>query len=177
MRILKWILGTVVVLAVVFVAGAFLQPRIVEVEREVVIDAPPEAVFHFVNSMQETEKWSPWLDRDPDVELTYEGPEAGVGNKMSWRSDVDTVGSGSQEITVSTVNERVETDLDFGAMGTAMAYFDLVPEGDGTKVVWGFETDTGMNPMARWIGMMMDGWVGGDYEAGLANLKALAEGE
>ena len=33
----------------------------------------------------------------------------------------------------------------------------------------------GMNPMGRWMGLMMDGMVGADYDQGLANLKALVE--
>jgi hypothetical protein len=34
----------------------------------------------------------------------------------------------------------------------------------------------GVNPVGRWMGLMMDRWVGADYERGLANLKALVEG-
>ena len=44
-------------------------------------------------------------------------------------------------------------------------------------MTWGFESDLGMNPMARWMGLMMDSLVGGDYEQGLANLKDLVEGQ
>ena len=29
----------------------------------------------------------------------------------------------------------------------------------------------------RWMGLMMDNWVGGDYERGLVNLKELVEGQ
>jgi hypothetical protein len=32
-----------------------------------------------------------------------------------------------------------------------------------------------MNPMARWMGLMFDRWIGADYEAGLAKLKQVAE--
>jgi len=41
---------------------------------------------------------------------------------------------------------------------------------------WNFRTDLGMNPIARWMGLGMEGWVGGDYEKGLATLKAQIEG-
>jgi hypothetical protein len=33
----------------------------------------------------------------------------------------------------------------------------------------------GSNPLNRWFGLMMDRLVGPDFEAGLANLKRLAE--
>ena len=96
MRLFKRIaLGLLIVIAV-FVAVSYLLPRHVIVERQVTIDAPPEAVFPFVNSLQSGTEWSPWTVRDPDMEVTFEGPEEGVGNTMVWRSDVDTVGNGDE---------------------------------------------------------------------------------
>jgi hypothetical protein len=71
---------------------------------------------------------------------------------------------------------RLVAALDFGEMGTATAYYDLVPVGEVTSVTWGFISDNGNNPMFRWMGLMMDGWLGPDYETGLNNLKALVEG-
>ena len=176
MRILKWLLGIVVVLGVAFVGGAYLLPREVAVARTTVIDAAPEAVFPHVNSMKATEGWSPWLGKDPNVQLTYNDVAEGVGARMEWASEIPEVGSGTQEITASIPNEKVETALDFGQMGTANASFTLVDKDGQTEITWGFVTDTGFNPMARWFGVMMDGWVGGDYETGLSNLKTLVEG-
>lgn len=176
MRILKWILGIVVVLGLVFLAGGMLLPREVTVARSVEIDAPPEAVFPYVNSLKAGQEWSPWLSRDPDVELAYSGPDEGVGAVMTWASDQQDVGSGRQEIVASVPEERVETDLDFGPMGTAKATFLLEDAGGGTRVTWDLVADMGSGPVGRWMGLMMDGLVGADYEQGLSNLKALVEG-
>jgi hypothetical protein len=176
MRILKWLGGIVVVLAIVFVGGAFLLPKEVEVARSVEIDASAETVFPHVNGMKATQAWSPWLSLDPDVALTFTGPDEGVGSKMVWASEQDNVGNGTQVITVSDPGKRVETDLDFGPMGTAKAAFILEGEGDATTLTWTLVTDTGNNPMMRWMGLMLDGFVGADYERGLANLKTLVEG-
>jgi hypothetical protein len=110
------------------------------------------------------------------MQVTFEGPEAGVGNVMSWVSAKPEVGSGRQEITLSTPDARVESALDFGDMGTAQASFDLVPEGAGTRVTWGLVSDMGNNPIGRYMGLMLDRWVGADYEKGLAALKAKVEG-
>jgi hypothetical protein len=43
-------------------------------------------------------------------------------------------------------------------------------------VTWMLDTDMGAGPIGRWMGLMMDKWVGGDYETGLQNLKSLVEG-
>jgi hypothetical protein len=175
MRIVKWILGIVAVLAVVFVGGAFFLPQEVTVSRTASINAAPEAVFPHVNSLKATEKWSPWLGIDPEVKTTFSGPDQGVGAKLEWESDHPQVGSGSQEIVLSTANERVETALDFGEMGTAKAAFLLSGTGETTEITWNLVSDMGTNPVGRWMGLMMDNWVGADYEKGLSNLKALVE--
>ncbi|MEM7719367.1 MAG: SRPBCC family protein [Pseudomonadota bacterium] len=177
MRILKWLLGIVVVLAIIFVAGGMLLPREVTVARSIQIDAPPQAVFPHVNSLKATEGWSPWLERDPNVQLSYNDTEAGVGAAMEWASDEPTVGTGKQEIIESNENESVVTALDFGDMGLAQAKFLLDDTGGATTITWTLDTDMGAGPMGRWMGLMMDSWVGGDYEQGLVNLKALVEGQ
>lgn len=176
MRILRWIGIVVLVLAVVFVAGAYLLPREVTIARSIEVDAPADQIFPHVNSMKATEEWSPWLERDPNVELTYSGPDEGVGATLVWASERQDVGVGTQVIVTSEPGKRVETDLDFGEMGTAKAAFILDPAGEGTSVTWTLVADMGNTPMGRWMGLMMDGLVGPDYEAGLAKLKALVEG-
>jgi uncharacterized protein YndB with AHSA1/START domain len=51
----------------------------------------------------------------------------------------------------------------------------LTPEGYGTKVTWTMNGNMGTNPLLRWIALFGDKMVGADFEAGLANLKAIAE--
>ena len=165
------LLGLIVVLAVV---GLFL-PSTARVEREVVIEAPQSTVFALVNGYKRFNDWSPWARYDPNTEYTYLGPDQGVGARMEWQSDNPDVGIGSQEVTASEPLSRVETALDFGPQGSADAYFDLTPEGDGTRVVWGFEAPFGMNLIARYFGLTMDWVLGPHYEEGLDNLKQLAE--
>lgn len=175
MLFLKRAIASLLVIIAVLFAVSFLLPRQVQVQRSVTIDAMPEAVFPFVNALEEHTKWSPWLDRDPDAVLTYSGPPNGVGNTLEWRSDHPQVGNGKQIISTSELNKRVVTDLDFGDMGAALAEISLSSAGTGTLVTWSFQTDMGMNPMKRWMGLMMDRWVGGAYDQGLSNLKTLIE--
>ncbi len=176
MRLIKRLLAAVIVIVLVLVAVAYVLPRNVTVERTASIDAPAEEIFPHLNSLQKSEAWSPWLDRDPAVQLTYDGPEMGVGNKLTWASEHPQVGNGTSEIVESVENESVKMALDFGPMGTADAWLTLAAAGEATDVTWGFTTDLGMNPMARWMGLMMDRWVGADYEDGLGKLKTLVEG-
>jgi hypothetical protein len=176
MRFLKNLLVGLVVLIVLAVGVAYLLPRNVIVEREIVVNAPPEEVFAHVNSLQAFSEWSPWGDYDPDMQVVYSGPESGVGNIMEWTSDHQNVGTGRQEIIEVIENEAVRTSLAFDGMGDAEAWWLLAPEGDGTRVTWGLNSDMGNNPIGRWFGLALDGFVGTDYERGLAQLQAAVEG-
>jgi len=162
------------VLILAIIAGAYLVPSDVHVERTVAINAPPEAIFPYINDYRAFNQWSPWADRDPDAVYEFSGPPAGVGATMSWSGN-DQVGTGTQQITASTFPSHLETSLDFDDQGVATAFFDLTPTDEGTDVTWGFDTDMGMNPIARYMGLMMDSWVGADYEQGLMNLRDLVE--
>lgn len=175
MRIIRNVLIGLAALAGVLAAGAYVLPRHVIVEREIVIDAPPAEVFPLLNSLERGADWSPWLSRDPEADLVYSGPSEGVGATLDWASDDPSVGTGRQEIVESVPDARVASALDFGGSGTALAWFDLEPEEDGTRITWGLNADMGNNPVGRWMGLMMDGWVGADYERGLENLRTLVE--
>ncbi len=58
---------------------------------------------------------------------------------------------------------------------TSAGTLTLEPDGASTKVTWSFVGEAGNNPIMRYTSLMMDGMVGQDFDAGLANLKALAE--
>lgn len=175
MSVVKRILLGLLILVVLLTLVGFLLPSSAHVERSTTIDAPPSTVFALVNGFRSFNRWSPWAERDPETEYLYEGPVSGVGARMSWDSQNPQVGSGSQEITLSQPNERVETHLDFGPQGTAEAFFELQAADGGTAISWGFDTEFGMNLVSRYMGLMFDSWIGADYEAGLAKLKSLAE--
>lgn len=164
------------VLILVIVAGAYLLPRQVHVERTVVINASAEEIFPHINDYEAFNAWSPWAGRDPDATYEISDPSSGVGATMSWSGNKD-VGTGSQTIIVSEPPNHLEAHLDFEGQGEAVAFFDLEPVDGGTAVTWGFDTDMGPNPISRYIGLMLDNWVGGDYEDGLNNLKSVVEGE
>jgi hypothetical protein len=175
MRLVGRLIAGLLALVLVLAAVAYLLPREITVTRDIVAAAPPAQVFPHIDSLQKAAEWSPWTGLDPSVEVTYAGPDRGVGNRMTWSSDDPAVGNGSQEIMVSIPDERIETALDFGALGMATAWQVLQPEGDGTRVTWGLQADTGNSPLGRYMGLMMDRWVGSDFETGLANLKTLVE--
>ena len=175
MSTLKKIVLALVGLVVLLAGIGLLLPRQVHVERSIVIDAPRATVFALVDGFKQFNKWSPWAGLDPNAKYTVEGPEFGVRAKQSWVGNPKTVGSGSQEIIEAEPLTRVKSRLEFGDNPPATAEFALAPEGSGTHVTWSFDSDMGPRPIGRYFGLMMDRWIGPDYERGLAGLKTLAE--
>lgn len=173
MRFLRIAVAVVAVLFGLFIIVGLLLPERMEVSRSVGIDAQPATVFPLVNDLRAFNRWSPWSGGDTGY--TFSGPESGVGQRMTWRSDDPQVGSGSQEIVASRPGEEVTMRLDFGPQGAAQAAFFLEPADGGTRVTWTFAFDVGNDLIGRYLGLIMKGMVGAKYEEGLARLKRLAE--
>ena len=181
LKAIVWVVGVFVVIFVVggyviLIGGGYLLPFEVTVQRQRVINVAPEKVFALVDGYKRFSEWSPWAELDPKTQYTFEGPESGIGAKMSWASKNPNVGVGTQTITELVKNSHVAFDLDLGNMGKGSAFWDLKPEGAGTLATWGFKMKLD-SLMDRWLGLLMDRFVGPDYEKGLAKVKALAEKE
>lgn len=177
MKMLKGLAVGLAGLVVVLAGVGFLLPEQAHVERSVVTTAAPETVFPLLNNLHEFNRWSPWSDLDPNMTTQFEGPDAGVGAKMSWAGN-SAVGTGSQQIIESMPNRRVVTRLAFGGYDhPSTATFTLTPEGKGTRVVWAYDTSMGYDLVSRYFGLMLDRWVGNDYARGLSVLARLAESQ
>lgn len=170
--------GIVGALVVVVLILAYRKPDVFRVVRTTTINAPPATVFGYLNDFRRWTAWSPWEKLDPELKRTYSGADSGVGAKYAWEGNKN-VGAGSMEIVESTAPSRIALKLDFSRPFEAhnMTEFTCEPVGSGTKITWDMH---GPNQcMGRIMGVFidMDKMVGKDFETGLANLKAAAEGE
>jgi Polyketide cyclase / dehydrase and lipid transport len=173
---LNIILFLVVMGIIVVFVLASRQPDDFRISRTGSISAPASAIFPHVNTLQKWDAWSPWAKLDPNSKSTFEGPPEGVGAKMSWAGN-NKVGVGSMTITESRPNDFIQFKLEFlkPMQATNTAEFTFTPDGDHTTVTW---TMSGTNNfMAKVMGLIMncDKMVGGQFEKGLADLKAVAE--
>ncbi len=171
-RLFTWLAGIAIALAMVFIAGAYVVPGEIVVQRQITVRAPAEKVFAIIGDLKRFNEFSPWAEMDPQAKYTYSGPEKGPGQKMSWQSA--KLGNGSQTIVDYVESRRIASALDFGEMGKAQTSFELSPVGADTAVTWGFKTVLA-NPLERWMGLLYGRWIGADYEKGLAKLKVVAE--
>lgn len=174
---LKKVLLAVVVLVVGLGALISSRPSEFAVERSLVVSAPPEVAFAQVNDFKAWAKWSPWAKLDPQMAITYGGPETGVGATYEWKGNKD-VGSGRMEITETKPGELVRIALDFKEPfpATNVTKFLFAKEGEGTKVTWRMEGKNTFMGKAFSLVMDMDKMIGADFEKGLAAMKTETEG-
>ncbi|MBI3502531.1 MAG: SRPBCC family protein [Bacteroidetes bacterium] len=181
MKIIKGILITLVILAVIITVIGFLSPRHVHVERSMTIKAPVEIVHAQINNLKNWNNWSPWYKMDTAMKMEYNTIAEGAGASFKWESKNKNVGSGDLTITSST-KDSIVTAMNFMENGTATGKFVFTKADSpkdslrsGTKVTWTMESDMGMNPIGRIFGLFMDKMVGKDFEKGLAGIKDVAE--
>jgi hypothetical protein len=149
-----------------------------QVSRSATIAAPAPVVFEQVNNLKKWHEWSPWAKRDPNMTLTYTGPESGKDASYAWAGNHE-VGEGKMTITDSRPNEKVEFKLEFFKPfeATNTAAFAFAPEGDKTKVIWNMSGKNNLVGKVMCMFMDMDKMIGTDFEQGLASMKAIAEKE
>jgi uncharacterized protein YndB with AHSA1/START domain len=153
--------------------GLALSPTF-SVVRSTVIAAPPEKVYPLIAQTRRWKDWGAWNRRDPAMRISYSGPDSGVGAVWEWKSSSE--GDGRMTFTAAEPGQRVAFDLYFPDFGTtSKGELRLAADGAGTRVTWTMNGDLGRNPLVRWMTLFMDRLVGKDFDAGLANLKALAE--
>jgi hypothetical protein len=164
-------------LALVGVAVIAMQPSSFRIERSAAIEAPSDVVYPHIENLRAMNEWSPWARMDPQMTITYAGPEAGVGATSSWEGP--EAGKGRMTITAVKPNQEVDLKLEFLAPmeATHRAVFTLAPSDGATDVTWRMEGTNGFVGKAFALAMDMDEMVGGEFERGLASLKTMAEAD
>lgn len=162
-------LGTVAVLTAT-TAGTFALPRHVSVERSAIVEAAPEAVIALAASNEGYQRFNPYRDLDPNLQVELFGPTSGVGSGFSFDGK-DGVG---QQTVAAVTSDKVTFAIDLGAFGTPTQAISAIAADGRTQVTWTMDMDLGLNPVFRVMGLFMDGMVGPSFELGLANIADVA---
>jgi len=151
------------------------RPDSFHVERSITVQAPPERVFALINDLKQFNRWNPYEKKDPAIRGSYGERLAGPGARYAWESK--EVGVGSLEITAATAPTRVAMRLDFVKPFEAhsQAEFTITPAGGAQQVSWAMQGPVPFVSKLMGLFFNMDRMIGQDFEAGLQNLKTLAE--
>ena len=173
---IKTIATVLALLIAAILIYAATKPDSFRIERSTTIKAPSEKVFALINDYKQWEAWSPWEKIDPALKRTYSGAASGVGAIYEWSGNKD-IGQGRMEIVESTPSTKVSLKLDFITPFEAhnMVDFTLAQQGDTTTITQAMYGPSPYLSKLMTIFFSMEKMVGGKYEEGLANIKAIAE--
>jgi carbon monoxide dehydrogenase subunit G len=164
-----------VVLAGILIFAA-TKPDIFRVQRSTSINAPPEKIFPLINEFDRWGTWSPYEKRDPAMKRSRSGPSSGKGAVYGWEGN-SQIGTGRMEIMEALPPSKIVIKLDFLKPFEAhnTAEFTLEGKGDTTSVTWAMHGPANYISKLMGVFINMDSMIGKDFEAGLANLKTVAE--
>ncbi len=175
MSIIIAILKIIVALIVLVLVVALFLSKDYVVEKSITINKPKTDIFNYIKYLKNQDNFSKWARLDPSMKKSFVGTDGTVGFTSIWEGN-GKVGKGEQEIKKITEGQRMDFELRFEKpmKDVAQAYMTTDSVGPNqTLVKWGI---TGhMNYPFNIMGLFMNKMVGGDFETGLANLKALQE--
>ncbi|MDZ4822965.1 MAG: SRPBCC family protein [Flavobacteriales bacterium] len=177
MKIVKFLLYTVLVLFVIYVILCIAGPKEMGGMQTKTMKASPASILEEVTDFSKWMGWSPWHKLDTTATYTFSGTPGTVGHKMTWDSKHKHVLKGSQEL-IEIRPDYARASLNFMNDTTQLGIgeFKFEPMGDSTKVTWGMLPSPmpfmmrGMAMVMNFQGMMMD-----MFNQGLTDLKAIVE--
>jgi len=165
-----------IIVAILLIIPLFISKEL-NYEKSVSIDAPISKVWDHVSTLTAMDKWSPWKERDPNMQQTLTGTDGKPGAKQAWVSKEKNVGEGSQTIIAVEKPHQLSTKLEFikPFKSEADAFVRLSEEGDKTIATWGFESSMPypMNIMKPF--MNFEANMDKDFGSGLNKLKSICE--
>jgi len=171
------IIAALAVAVIAFLICKAVQSPHYTIARSVVIQAPAENVFPYLNTRKIANSWNPFLKEDPTATITLTGPETGVGSKTAWEGN-NRMGAGSAEVIESVPNDHILIQLEMKRPMACrqVASYWLEPAGAGTKVTWKVEgQNTFISRVICGTFLNMDKLVGGAFLRGLTELKGMVE--
>jgi len=176
LKIIGVIAGVGVIAIIGLLAYAASLSDTFQVQRSSRINASAEQIFPLINNMRGMNTWNPFAEADPNIKITYSGPESGKGARYDWAGN-SQVGEGNIEITDVAAPSRVTLKLTMlkplAAQNTVV--FTLEPGGEATNVSWAMSGERPLIGKVMDVLFNMDRMVGSKFEQGLAKLKAIVE--
>jgi uncharacterized protein YndB with AHSA1/START domain len=167
-------------LAAILLAGVVLyarsRPNAFHYARSLDIAASPEKIFPLIDDPKVFNTLNPFVLKDAATKLSYRGTARGKGAICDWDGNRHA-GKGSIEITESVPSSGIVMRLDMvkPMKASNRVEFTLVPKGEATTVTWAMSGDQPLMAKLMTLVVDCDKMVGGEFETGLANIKAAAE--
>ena len=166
-----------VIVAVLAVVFALALPSHRHTERSLVLSSPLRQVYDVLDGYRTYPSWSALRAYDPKVRFDYYGPERGSGAQVKWVSADPRIGNGSYTIIPDPVDDKqVRWSIDNNWKGGNKTYtYDLAQSENGktVRVTLGYDVDYGMDLLARYSGLYVEGEPATQIQLHLSELEKL----
>lgn len=155
----------------------FFLPKPESIEIVKTINCKPNQVFTLVNELKNWEKWSPWMEKDPEMKLSYSDSSFGPGASYSWAGN-SQVGFGKLTILSTTENQQINMMLKYADYPETPCSFKIEPLDNGSKVAWSINSGYsknwfGKNILGGYKYIMMNHFMKIDFGRGIDNIEAI----
>ena len=165
----------IIIILIIFIGSCVyvaVQTNSYDVFRTRTIKAPTQLLFNEVNDFKNWEVWSPWIEKDPSIAITYPEQTSGVGGSYSWTSDD---GNGTMKTLMVSPYDSISHEMKFDNFSPSTVYWQFEKVDTGTKVTWGMRAND-LPFLLKFFSAIsggMDKMVGPDYERGLEKLDSV----
>ena len=159
-----------------FVVIGWLLPRNITIERAIGIDKSADAIFPWIANLRTWPEWTVWNQKeDPSLAYTYSGPESGLGAAMSWTAK--KMGDGMLTISDAKPDRFIRYEMRMKDRPIVVrGNIELESVGGGaTLVMWFDHIKLGVNPLRRWLGLLLKPMMGKAFHRNLTGLRTAAE--
>ena len=172
MKTAKVIIIVLLILIIGSCGYVAVQPNSYDIQRSRVIKAPVELLFNQVNDFRNWESWSPWVEKEPDLQISYPEQTSGVGASYSW---IGEDGPGNMKTLAVTPYDYISQEMQFDNFPPSNVYWKFNKVDEGTEVTWGMKADEVPFLLKFFAAISggMDNMIGPDYERGLEKLDSL----
>ncbi|WP_165793561.1 SRPBCC family protein [Hyphococcus luteus] len=165
-------------LLIALFALGYVLPDRAHVERDVVIDAPPEKIFALISDLKSWKEWAPLSSIAPQADDHLNG----AGQAFEIQSAHLLPARFTQEIVAAAEPARLVTRTRLAGLGETDSAFTLLPDEDGAvRVVWSLDSNLRdhapflLKPFWTYASYFAEPALGPASERSLAKLKRVAE--
>lgn len=133
MKILKYLFFLLLILVIGISIYIAIQPSSYSVSRSRTIQGHSPVIYNYVEDLKNWKDWMPWLEKNPDMTITYGRTTRGIGAGFTW---TDKKIHGKLETISATPYTHLEQKLTYNDHEPAEVSWKFDPQGDATRVTW-----------------------------------------
>lgn len=174
MKFLKYLLFLVLIAIIGVSIYVAVQPNDYSFSRSKVIKAPAALVFNKINDFKNWPSFSPWIEKEPDAQLTYGDKTSGVDGNYGWNGEI--LGEGSMTTVGVEDNKSISQKITFVKPFESESNINWTFENtnEGTKVTWAMAGKQDfMTKMFTTFSGSIEEHTGPDFERGLTKLDSV----